>query len=74
MNRRVSIRFLNLVAICAALFLGLSEAATATPTSIPSPKNFPAQDTFSIQGGRWVTNYSADSVLQAHALVYLNRF
>ena len=63
--------------IFAGALLAASFAVAATPIAtftIPAPKNFPVQDTFSIQGSRWVTRYGADSMLQARSQLYLSRF
>ena len=62
-------------AMLAALTFSPAQTLAPAPVfNIPAPKNFPLQDTFSIQGGRWVTHYNADSMLQARSLLYLDRF
>ncbi len=65
---------LALSAACAGLTGFKAAAPQVKPLAIPAPKNFPDQDTFSMQGSRWVTSYEADSVLQARSLIYLSRF
>ncbi len=42
--------------------------------SLPPPKNFPGQDTLAFAGRNWITEYAADSLLQARALHYLNQY
>ncbi len=65
-------------AVCCVLGIALLGIASASPSSqafsFPGPKNFPAQDTFSIQNEKWATDYSVDPALQSSALAYLDRY